>query len=171
MHTPRRDEPPPVILAVCGPPGSGKTTIATRVHDQLSGSYRDAPDSPQNCDSDTDREIRLLHSDDFSRRPYEQMHDVVTASDAHFILDGTFYKPEHQRPFLELPDTHFVVIRAALDTCLRRDHERDGIGQKAVRVIHSEFHDPPADFVLDTDVLPVEDAVRLLTDRAREWLD
>lgn len=157
MPTP---ETPAVILAVCGPPGSGKTTIATRVHERLAA-----------ADLGLDEPLRLLHSDDYARRTYERMYETVTDSDAHFVIDGTFYKPEHQEPFLDLPDTHFVRIRADLDTCLRRDHERDGIGEKAVRVIHNEFHDPPADFVLDTDVLPVEDAVRLLTDRAREWLD
>lgn len=161
-----------MILAVCGPPASGKTTIATRVHQRLqTESRRDDSDVDQKRDSGTDREIRLLHSDDYPRNPYEQLYDEVSSSDADFVLDGTFYKPEHQRPFLDLPNTYFVVVRADLDTCLRRDHERDGIGEKAVRIIHSEFHDPPADFVLDTDVLPVEDAVRLLTDRAREWLD
>lgn len=155
-----------MILAVCGPPGSGKTTIATRVHERLESELAAGPDS----DTGVVTDIHLRHSDDYTRHPYEQMFDAVTASDAHFVLDGTFYKPEHQEPFIDLPDVHFALVRADLDTCLRRDYERDGIGEKAVRVIHSEFHDPPADLVLDTDVLPVEDAVRLLSDRAREWL-
>lgn len=151
-----------MILAVCGPPGAGKTTIATRVHTVLQDDFEA---------ENTDRAIRLLHSDDYARHPYEQLFEEVTASDTHFVIDGTFYRPDHQEPFLDLPDTHFVLVRADLDTCLRRDHARDGIGDKAVRVIHSEFHRPPVDLVLDTDVLPVEDAVSLLTDRAREWLD
>lgn len=155
-----------MLLAVCGPPGSGKTTIATRVHERLQTELVACPDS----DPDVVTDIRILHSDDYSRHPYEKMFDAVTASDDHFVLDGTFYRPEHQNQFLDLPDTHFVLVRADLDTCIRRDYERNGIGEKAVRVIHSEFHEPPADLVLDTDILPIEDAVDILYDRAREWL-
>lgn len=164
-----------MILAVCGPPGSGKTTIATRVHDRLrddvtSRGCDDVASRDRDALASDDRDVRLLHSDDYAHYPYDRMYDAVTASDDHFVLDGTFYRRAHQQPFLALPDCHFALVRADLDTCLRRDYERDGIGEKAVRVIHSEFHEPPVDLVLDTDILPVEDAVRLLTDRAREWL-
>lgn len=162
-----------MILAVCGPPGSGKTTNATRVHERLESdleSHVDSDRADARDKSGSVRHIHLLHSDDYSRHPYEKMFDEVTTSDDHFVLDGTFYKPEHQELFIDLPDVHFALVRADLDTCLRRDHERDGIGAKAVRVIHSEFHDPPTDLVLDTDILPVEDAVRLLYDRVNDWL-
>lgn len=149
-----------MILAVCGPPGSGKTTIATRVHAELCQSMAHAGET----------EVRILHSDDYSRYPYDRMHTEVTESDAHYVIDGTFYKAKHQEQFASLPDVHFALVRADLDTCLRRDRARDGIGPKAVRVIHSEFHDPPADVVIDTDILSVDDAVDLLTERARDWL-
>lgn len=149
-----------MILAVCGPPGSGKTTIATRVHGELC----------RRTSLEAGTDLRIRHSDDYSRYPYDRMHAEVTESDAHYVLDGTFYKRTHQEQFTSLPDIHFALVRADLDTC-RRDHARDGIGDTAVRVIHSEFHDPPADLVIDTDVLPVDDAVDLLTDCALEWFD
>lgn len=149
-----------MILAVCGPPGSGKTTIATRVYEELC----------QTTTLDRGTDLRIRHSDDYSRYPYDRMHAEVTDTDAHYVLDGTFYKQAHQEQFTSLPDVHFALVRADLDTCLRRDHARDGIGAKAVRVIHNEFHDPPADVVIDTDILPVDDAVELLTARARDWL-
>ena len=149
-----------MILAVCGPPASGKTTIATRVHEALCRTT--------SLEAGTD--LRLLHSDDYSRYAYDRMHAEVTTTDAHFVLDGTFYKQAHQEPFSALPDVHFALVRADLDTCLRRDHARDGIGDKAVRVVHREFSDPPADVVIDTDILPVEDAVELLTERTCDWL-
>lgn len=150
-----------MILAVCGPPGSGKTTIATQVYDELC----------RTTSLEGGSDLHIRHSDDYSRYPYDRMHTEVTETHAHYVLDGTFYKQAHQEQFASLADVHFALVRADLDTCLRRDRARDGIGAKAVRVIHSEFHDPPADLVLDTDVLPVDDAVEILTERARDWLD
>jgi adenylylsulfate kinase len=67
------------VLVVCGPPGSGKTPIATRAHERLTAGGR---------------EFRLLHSEDFSRRTYEQMYQRVMDPEDDCLLDGTFYQPE-----------------------------------------------------------------------------
>jgi adenylylsulfate kinase len=146
-----------VILVVCGPPGAGKTTLATRLHRRLEADGH---------------EFRVVHTDDLSTPVYERLFErVAAAPEANWLLDGTFYEREYQERVREFPDVRFVLVTADRDTCIRRNHERDGIPERAVKAIYDEFDRPDADFVVDTDVLRVAAAVDLVSERVREWLD
>lgn len=144
-----------MILVVCGPPGSGKTTLANRLHGRLTARGYD---------------VDVLHSDDFSSRTYEQLYERVEGSAEHWIVDGTFYKREWQERFRRLPNVEFVHVTADLDTCLERNRGRDGIEEKAVHIIYKEFDDPDADLVVDTDERTPEAAVDLVLEHALDWL-
>ena len=155
-----------VILVVCGPPAAGKTTLASRLHQRL------AADGI---------EFRVVHTDDLQSPRYDRLFERVAANpSANWLLDGTFYKRQWQERVREFPDARIVFVTADRDTCLRRNHERDGGGSsdvsdgipdRAVKVVYDEFDRPDADFVVDTDVLPVETAVDLVEERVRGWLD
>ncbi|MFB6072995.1 MAG: AAA family ATPase [Halobacterium sp.] len=144
-----------MILVVCGPPGSGKTTIATRLHRRL---------------EDDGFDVRIVHTDDLATPVYDRLFErVAEAPGDDWILDGTFYEREFQARVRAFPDVRFVLVTADRDTCIRRNYERDGIPERAVKVLYDEFDWPDADFVVDTDVLRVETAVDLVYERASEW--
>ncbi|MFD1563811.1 AAA family ATPase [Haloarchaeobius amylolyticus] len=128
-----------MIVVICGPPGAGKTTIATRVRRRL-----DARDVP----------VRLFHSDDFSSRTYEQLAEQVSAAPATGVtlVDGTFYRRRWQTKFRALGDVRFVHVTASLETCLERNRtRRDPIDEQGVHVVYREFETPDADLEVDTD--------------------
>ena len=146
-----------MILVVCGPPAAGKTTLASRLHQRLA------------TDGLT---FRVVHTDDLNSPRYDRLFERVAADpSANWLLDGTFYEREWQERVRKLPDVRLVFVTADRDTCVRRNHERDGIPDRAVKVVYDEFDRPDADFVVDTDILPVEKAVDLIEERVRGWLD
>lgn len=127
------------MIVVCGPPGAGKTTIATHVRHRLA--ERGVP-------------VRLFHSDDFSSRTYEQLAERVTASPATGVtlVDGTFYRRRWRTQFRALGEVRFVHVTASLETCLERNrNRRDPIDEQGVHVVYREFEALDADLEIDTD--------------------
>lgn len=119
-----------------------------------------------------DREFDVLHSDDFRRRTYEQMAASVREAGGDWILDGTFYRREHRERFRRLDDCFVVWVRAPLETCLRRNREREEtISERGVHVMFAEFEPPRADLTLDTDELSVETALDRLEAAALGWIE
>lgn len=147
-----------MIVVVCGPPGVGKTTVATRLRDRL---------------ADRGRAFDLCHSDEFSRRTYGQMYERVAAvPDRDWLLDGTFYRREWRERFRALGDVRVVSLTAPLETCLRRNREReDSIDERGVHVIYREFEPSDPDLVLDTATLSPDDAVEAALDAVERWAD
>lgn len=143
-----------MLVVICGPPGSGKPTVATRVHERLTSA---------GCD------VALLHSDDFSRRTYERMYEQVADSSDDWLLDDTFYRAEWQERFRAL-GARFVLVTASLETCLERNRARaEPIDERGVRVVHRKFVDPWPDLRLDTDGLSVEEAVERTVAAVESW--
>lgn len=149
-----------MIVAFCGPPAAGKTTIASGVRDAL---------------EDRDRAVRLCHSEDVSSPTYERLYRRAADASAEaeiVLVDGTFYKREWQTQFRTLGDVRYVHVTAALETCLERNRRRaEPIDEQGVHVVYREFHEPDADLVIDTDELSVETAVERVVDAIERWED
>ncbi|MFP8952108.1 AAA family ATPase [Natrialbaceae archaeon A-arb3/5] len=147
----------PVIVVICGPPGAGKTTIATAARRRLAA--RDGP-------------VRSYHSDEFSRRTYDRLYDRVqdAPTDAVVLVDGTFYQRKWHALFRTFESVRFVHVTASLETCLERNRRReDSIDPQGVHVVYREFEAPDADLVIDTDENSAEEAVERLIEAVSTW--
>lgn len=134
-----------MIVLLCGPPGVGKTTLATRVVDRLRAHGA---------------AIGLLHTDDFASRTYERMYERVEREGEDWLLDGTFYRREWRERFRGLDEVCVVHVTASLESCLERNRRRsDPISETGVHVIYREFETPRAELTIDTDELSEEEAV------------
>ncbi|QSW97819.2 ATP-binding protein [Haloterrigena alkaliphila] len=147
-----------MILADCGPPGAGKTTIATRVRDRLEA--RGVP-------------VRVHHSDDRSSRTHERLYERARddPNEAITVVDGTFYQREWQTQFRTLgEDIRFVHATASLETCLERNRARaDPIEEQGVHVIYREFDAPEDALVIDTEEASLEAAVDRVLGALEAW--
>ncbi|WP_339104839.1 AAA family ATPase [Haloterrigena salinisoli] len=151
-----------MILVVCGPPGAGKTTIATAVRNRLEARGEPVP-------------VLLHHSDDFSSRTYEQLFERARDDPVETltVVDGTFYEREWQTQFRTLgfrEAIRFVFVTASLETCLERNRTRaDPIEEQGVHVIYREFDAPEDALELDTDAVDVESAVDRIERALEAW--
>lgn len=125
-----------MLVVVCGPPGVGKTTVATVLQERLVV---------------RGHAVRLVDSDEFSRNTYDRLYCRVAGSGTDWLIAGTFYERRWQEQFRTLDDIVFVHLQADLSTCLARNRRRaDSISEQGVHVVWREFHDPNADIAEDT---------------------
>lgn len=148
-----------MILVVCGPPGAGKTTVATRLQSRLAAHGR---------------AFEMLDSDEFARHAYDRMYERVADSEGDWIVAGTFYKRRFQQQFASLDDVVFVYLDADLETCLERNRRRaDPIAERAVQIVWHEFDQLDADVSVDvnerTPEAVVDDVWASLADLRADW--
>lgn len=98
---------------------------------------------------------------------------VAAATDTdHWVLDGTFFRREWRNRFYRLDDVREVWVKASLETCLKRNRERDEpISETGVRALHGRFEPPRADLEIDTEALGVEEAVDRLEAAVGDWFE
>ncbi|MFC6719193.1 AAA family ATPase [Natrialbaceae archaeon GCM10025810] len=149
-----------MLVILCGPPATGKTTLARSLRDRLAAHGY---------------EFDSLHSDDFNRRTYERMSERVSEAegDRNWIFDGTFFRRRHRERFRRLEDHCYVVrVRASLETSLRRNRDRESsIDERGAHVMYAEFEPPRADLTLDTDDLSEKEALDRLEAAVVGWLE
>lgn len=147
-----------MIIVVCGPPGVGKTTVATLLRQRL---------------DERGHPVELLDSDEFARNTYDRLYGRVADSDRDWIVAGTFYKRPWQERFEGLDDVMFVYLDTDLDTCLERNRSRDDpIDDEAVHIVWREFDEPDADLTIDTtEQTPASIVDRIVTTIDRRFGD
>lgn len=144
-----------MIVLLCGPPGVGKTTVATGVAERL---------------ADRGSPIRVIHSDDFARNTYERMYERVAENGRDWLLDGTFCEREWRERFRGLDELRVVYLTADLETCLERNRKReDPISETGVHAIYWEFELPRADLTVETDELAATAAIARVVQAIERW--
>lgn len=146
-----------MYVVLCGPPATGKTTLAVGLQDRLEA---------------RGHEFERLSSDEFSQRTYVQLYRRVATSNADWLIDGTFHRREWQERFRRLDNVHFVHVTADIETCLARNRNReDSITETGLHVIHAEFEPPRGALTIDTDRYSLNESLDQLESAVLNWLD
>ena len=147
-----------MIIILSGPPGSGKTTIAQRLVQELG-------------------DARMISSDLFKGKVYERISREVESrrgGERYLILDATFYRKAYRDGIREIASKGesvlTVFIDCPLEVCVERNRLRQSpIPENAVHIICRQFERPDdADIVINSGETGVEEATREILKRIKK---
>lgn len=146
-----------MIIILCGPAGSGKSSIAQRLIEELN-------------------DARLLSSDRFKRIAYERIMREVEKSrgkQEHLVIDATFYRKKWRDRLKGVAADEKVAtifVDCPLETCLRRNLERETpIPEKAIQIIWNLFERPEnPDIYINTEKISIEQAVEKIINELKK---
>ena len=144
-----------MIIVLCGPPGSGKTTIAQSLVQEL-------------------KDARMISSDWFKGRAYDRIFREVErrrGEERYLVLDATFYRKAYRDRIREIASKReevlTVFIDCSLEVCLERNSQRQNpIPENAVHIMWKQFErSDDANMVINSDETGVEQAVHAILRR------
>jgi adenylylsulfate kinase-like enzyme len=141
-----------MIIMFCGIPGSGKTTIAEILREQLSGLGR----------------VQLLSSDQLRGPVYRKFLKTLAPNRerADFVVfDATFYKKEWRQQLRALAGDDEVItvyLECPLNLALERNRQRrPNVTEKALHIIFHKMERPENPTItIDTAATSAPDAAR-----------
>ncbi len=123
----------PALVAVVGRSGSGKSTVASALHDRIGFAHfnsdvvrKQLAGLPTDRRAPADSKERL-YSSEMSRRTYEKMLDLAEEelrSGRGVIVDATFQRESHRRPVYDLARQRSVPVLFVECECAEREIER-----------------------------------------------
>lgn len=157
-----------VLVAVCGLPGVGKSTVSSQVADRVDG---------VRLRTDTIRK-ELVDEPEYTDEERERVYDELfaragryLAEDASVVLDATFAESEHREQLRHVADTHDVEFELVRVVCNpevveRRIETREDVSDADVSV-YRRFRDQFD--ALELDHVQVDNSESL--DRTRRQVD
>jgi len=147
-----------MIIALCGPPGCGKSTIAQKLMNRLEDAH-------------------LISSEWFKRRVYERLFEKVgrmLGRQRYLVLDATFYRNQYRNRLREIASGRdrvlIVFLDCPLEISLKRNKERPNpIPEEAVRIMFSIFERPEdPDVQINTYETGAEEVVEIILETIRK---
>ena len=157
------------VIWLTGLPGSGKTTIATRLQEKL----KEKSVITAHLESDQLRKI-LTPEPDYSRKERNWFYSVLvfigrllSEHGVHVLLDATANLRKYRNDFrAAVPNFVEVYVRCPLEVCKTRDPkgiyaaaEKDQI--KSVPGLQESYQEPESpEVIVDSNIISVEQAVQ-----------
>lgn len=141
-----------MLLILCGPAGSGKSSIARRLMEELDDAY-------------------LISSDAFKRKVYDRIMRETKrrlGKQKYLIIDATFYRKRWRDRLREITSDEeravTIFIDCSLETCLERNREREKpIPEEAIHIIWNKFErTDDYDIYINTEKVGISKAVDII---------
>ncbi|MEW6327481.1 MAG: AAA family ATPase [Thermodesulfobacteriota bacterium] len=148
-----------MVIIFCGIPGSGKSTVARRLREELEKRGR----------------TELLVSDQIRspvyRKIFRWLKENLDRAD-YIIIDATFHKTKwRDEVFMTAGADNVLVVHlhCSLKTCLERNKKRKpALPERVIYVIDRAMERPVhPDISIDTDEIGPEEAVSMILNRTR----
>lgn len=140
------------VIAICGVPGVGKTTVAEMFQEQLQCERLRTDEIRQAVVEEpeyTEEERKKVYNEMFAR-----IHTLIV-EDGVVVLDGTFTEQERRNELYNVvSDARVVFIKVECDEkrVIERIRERNGISdadESVYRELREKFHPIDSDYTID----------------------